>query len=143
MHDQKLDAILLTTEPNVRYFTGFLTQFWLSPTRPWFLVIPLEGKPIAVIPTIGVVGMRDTWIDDVRSWSAPQPDDDGISLLTNTIDQLPKRFGRMGASLGPESHLRMPMQDFQSLCDNLGSTDMVDCSRMLLEVCSIKSEAEI
>jgi Xaa-Pro dipeptidase len=143
MHDQKLDAILLTTEPNVRYFTGFLTQFWLSPTRPWFLVIPLEGKPIAVIPTIGVVGMRDTWIDDVRSWSAPQPDDDGISLLTDTINQLPNRFGRMGASLGPESHLRMPMQDFQTLCDNLGCTDVVDCSRMLLEVCSIKSEAEI
>jgi Xaa-Pro dipeptidase len=69
MHVQKLDAILLTTEPNVRYFTGFLTQFWLSPTRPWFLVIPLEGKPIAVIPTIGVVGMRDTWIYDFMSWS--------------------------------------------------------------------------
>ena len=28
MNEEKLDAILLTTEPNVRYFSGFLTQFW-------------------------------------------------------------------------------------------------------------------
>lgn len=43
----KIDAMLLTTEPGVRYFSGFFTQFWLSPTRPWFLLVPLEGKPIA------------------------------------------------------------------------------------------------
>lgn len=98
MHELKIDAMLLTTEPHVRYFSGFLTQFWLSPTRPWFLLVPLTGKPVAVIPTIGVVGMLDTWIDDVRSWSSPQPGDDGISLLTSTIQGLPKRFGRIGAN---------------------------------------------
>jgi Xaa-Pro dipeptidase len=143
MREQNLDAILLTTEPNVRYFSGFFTQFWLSPTRPWFLLIPLEGKPVAVIPTIGVVGMQATWIDDIRSWSSPQPGDDGISLLTSTINDLPKRFGRIGASLGPESYLRMPAQDFQQLRDNLSTTEVVDCSRLLLDVCSIKSDAEI
>ena len=39
MNEEKLDAILLTTEPNVRYFSGFLTQFWQSPTRPWLSLI--------------------------------------------------------------------------------------------------------
>ena len=143
MRDLEIDAMLLTTEPNVRYFTGFFTQFWLSPTRPWFLLIPLEGKPIAVIPTIGVVGMLDTWIDDVRSWSSPQPGDDGISLLTNTIQELPKRFGRLGVSLGAESYLRMPAEDFEILRRNLATTEFVDCSRLLLELCSIKSTAEV
>jgi len=143
MHDLKIDAMLLTTEPNVRYFSGFFTQFWLSPTRPWFLLVPLEGKPIAVIPTIGVVGMLDTWIDDVRSWSSPQPGDDGISLLNNTIKELPIRFGRIGVSLGSESYLRMPALDFELLRSNLASTEIVDCSRLLLELCSIKSTAEV
>jgi Xaa-Pro dipeptidase len=139
----KIDAMLLTTEPNVRYFSGFYTQFWLSPTRPWFLLLPLEGKPIAVIPTIGVVGMLDTWVDDVRSWSSPQPADDGISLLTSTIRELPARYGRLGVSLGAESYLRMPAQDFQTLRDNLKSTEIIDCSQLLLELCSIKSDAEV
>ena len=61
MRALKLDAVLLTTETNVRYFSGYFTQFWQSPTRPWFLILPLTGKPIAVIPTIGVVGMSNTW----------------------------------------------------------------------------------
>jgi len=139
----KVDAMLLTTEPDVRYFSGFFTQFWLSPTRPWFLLVPLEGKPIAVIPSIGVVGMLDTWIDDVRCWTSPQPDDDGISLLTSSILELPKHFGRIGVSLGPESHLRMPAQDFNQLRTNLAATEIIDCSRLLLELCSIKSEAEV
>jgi len=143
MRELEIDAMLLTTEPNVRYFTGFFTQFWLSPTRPWFLLVPLEGKPIAVIPTIGVVGMLDTWIDDVRSWSSPQPGDDGISLLTQAIKDLPARFGRIGASLGVESHLRMPANDFQQLRDNLGNTEIVDCALLMLELCNIKSAAEI
>ena len=77
MLEQKLDAMLLTTEPHVRYFSGFLSQFWHSPTRPWFLLVPLSGKPIAIIPGIGVAGMKQTWIDDIRSWSSPQPEDDG------------------------------------------------------------------
>ena len=143
MAELEVDAMLLTTEPNVRYFSGFFTQFWLSPTRPWFLLVPLEGKPIAVIPSIGVVGMLDTWIEDVRSWSSPQPGDDGISLLCSSIRELPVRFGRLGVSTGAESHLRMPAQDFQTLQDKLTHTEIVDCSRLLLELCSVKSEAEV
>ena len=119
MHSQGIDALLLTTEPHVRYFSGFFTQFWQSPTRPWFLIVPLQGKPIAVIPGIGEVGMRSTWIDDVRIWSSPQPKDDGISLLTNTLNELPKLFGKIGATLGAESYLKMPANDFQQLKGNL------------------------
>ena len=48
-----IDALLLTTEPEVRYFSGFHTLFWQSPTRPWFIYVPKIGKPIAVIPEIG------------------------------------------------------------------------------------------
>ena len=73
MARDNLDALLLSTEPEVRWFTGFFSQFWTSPTRPWFAVVPAEGKPIAVIPTIGEAGMRETWLDDVRTWPAPRP----------------------------------------------------------------------
>jgi putative spermidine/putrescine transport system permease protein len=55
MADHGLAALLLTTEPEVRYFTGYLTRFWESPARPWFLLVPASGAPIAVIPSIGAV----------------------------------------------------------------------------------------
>jgi len=46
MRTLEVDALLLTTEPHVRYFSGFLTQFWQSPTRPWFLLLPLDPLKI-------------------------------------------------------------------------------------------------
>ena len=143
MRNEKIDALLLTTEPHVRYFSGFLTQFWQSPTRPWFLLLPLSGKPIAVIPSIGVAGMQQSWIDDIRSWSSPQPQDDGISLLLSTIRELPRRFGRLGMTLGNESYLRMPARDYRHLETELTEFELADCADLMLRLCSVKSSAEI
>jgi Xaa-Pro aminopeptidase len=143
MRERQLDAMLLTTEAHVRYFSGFLTQFWQSPTRPWFLLLPATGKPIAVIPTIGVAGMHQTWIEDIRSWASPQPEDDGVSLLLSTIRELPIRFGRIGLPLGAESHLRMPARDYRRLEDDLSTLELVDCAALMLKLCSVKSVAEI
>ncbi len=88
MAEHGLAALLLTTEPEVRYFTGYLTRFWESPTRPWFLLIPASGAPIAVIPSIGAELMGQTWISDIRTWRAPDLEDDGVSLLAETIREI-------------------------------------------------------
>jgi Xaa-Pro dipeptidase len=139
----RMDAVLLTTEPEVRYFTGFFTQFWQSPTRPWFVVLPLEGKPIAVIPEIGAAGMRETWVEDIRSWPAPRPQDEGISLLLEVIAGLARRFGRLGVALGHESHLRMPAGDFDKLRAGLGGFEIADSAALLHRIRYVKSAAEI
>jgi len=143
MLELELDAVLLTTEAEVRYFTGFFTQFWESPTRPWFVVLPLRGKPIAVIPGIGAAGMRATWLDDIRTWSSPRPDDDGISLVAEALKEQAGRFGRLGASLGAESVLRMPVGDFDRLRDMMEGTPFVDVASTLHRLRFVKSPAEI
>ena len=143
MHDAGLDAILLTTEPDVRYFTGFFTQFWQSPTRPWFVILPLSGKPIAVIPEIGAAGMAGTWVEDIYTWPAPRPEDDGISLLRDVIGRLPRQFTRLGVPLGHESLLRMPAGDYQRLCEGLGAIEIADASLLLHQLRYVKSTAEI
>jgi len=143
MRSKKLDIILITTEPDVRYYTGFFTQFWQSPTRPWFVLLPLNGKPIAVIPEIGAAGMAGTWIEKIYTWPAPQPEDDGISLLQSVIEKLPHRFGRMGVPLGHESSLRMPAGDYQRLLSQLRPTEIIDVSLLLHQIRYIKSPTEI
>ena len=142
MRDVQLDALLVTTEPEIRYFTGFQTQFFESPTRPWFLIVPADGKPIAVIPTIGEAGMAATWIDEVKTWPSPTPEDDGISLLAATVNALPTRFGRLGLPLGQESVLRMPVRDSRVLADSV-SLEMVDCAPLMLRLRFVKSDLEI
>lgn len=143
MHREQLDALLLMTEPDVRYYSGFLSQFWESPTRPWFLVVPLEGKPIAVVPEIGAIGMAATWLDDIRTWSSPHPVDDGVSLVTSTLDGVPRRYGRVGVPMGPETQLRMPLTDFMIIREGLRDRAMVDACQVLRRARAVKSENEI
>jgi Xaa-Pro aminopeptidase len=141
-HDE-LDALVVTTAPNVRYFTGFNTQFWESPTRPWFIVVPREGAVIAVIPEIGEPGMAGTWVEDIRSWPAPRPDDDGVSLLQATLTSLPRRFGRIGWEMGRESVVRMPLKDFDALRERSGNLTFADGSPTLWALRRVKSPAEV
>ena len=65
MQNHEFDGILITSPQNIRYFTGYDSQFWESPTRPWFVLIPTSGKPVAIIPSIGVPLMRGCYIDDL------------------------------------------------------------------------------
>ena len=62
---REIDALLLTQPPDLFWATGFLTRFWESPARPWFLLVPAAGEPVAVIPEIGAALMGATWVRDV------------------------------------------------------------------------------
>ncbi len=138
-----LAALLLTTEPDVRYFSGFLTRFWESPTRPWFLIVPATGKPVAVIPSIGLSLMRTTFVDDIRTWPAPRPQDDGVSLLAGTLLEVTGGSGRIGLPMGHETHLRMPLADYARLSEAAKALGFVDATRLVQTCQRVKSEAEI
>jgi len=143
MHERQVDLLFLTTEPELRYFSGFLTQFWQSPTRPWFMLIPRTGKPVAVIPEIGVPVMARTWLDDIRTWSSPDPVDDGVGLLIETIAELTPSGARIGTMMGAETYLRMPLRDFDRLQTELQAREFVDATDILSGLRMVKSEREI
>ena len=130
MQNHQLDALLLTTETNVRYFTGFLTRFWESPTRPWYLIIPSKGKPIAVIPSIGEALMSKTWLEDIRTWPSPDLEDDGISLLSDTLEEIAKNKN-IGIPSGTETYVRMPQTDLKKLSQNVKLTSDFDIIKKL------------
>ncbi|MCU9837923.1 Xaa-Pro peptidase family protein [Ruegeria sp. WL0004] len=138
-----LAGLLLTTEPEMRYFSGFHTLFWQSPTRPWFLFVPATGKPVAVIPEIGAELMRATWIEDIRTWSAPAPDDDGISLLTELLAPHASRREVVGLLKGHETHLRMPLNDYERLLAGLAGLRIADATGLIRDLRMVKSEREV
>ncbi len=139
MRGENIDALLFTTEAEMRYFTGFRTLFWQSPTRPWFLVVPASGKPITVIPEIGAPLMHRTWLEDIRCWASPDPNDDGITLLSDALAP----YTTIGMMRGAETSLRMPLGDYHTLQENLRSTDLVDATKLVQRLRMTKSAAEI
>ncbi|UWQ62109.1 Xaa-Pro peptidase family protein [Leisingera caerulea] len=143
MAAQGLEGLLLLTEPEVRYFSGFHTLFWQSPTRPWFLFVPPAGKPVAIIPEIGADLMRRTWVEDIRTWSAPAPEDDGISLLTELLSPIAGRGGSIGLMKGHETSLRMPLGDYERLMAGLPGLRVADATPLVRSLRMVKSAAEI
>ena len=140
MAERGFDALLLTTEPEVRYFTGFLTRFWESPTRPWFVIVPRSGKPVAVIPAIGAALMSRGWVDDIRTWRAPDLEDDGISLLIAMLQELAGREGQVAMPMGHETHVRMPLADLDKVRDAI---TIVSDQGLMRSLRMVKSAAEI
>jgi len=139
MRQNDLDALFFNTEAEIRYFTGFRTLFWQSPTRPWFLVVPKSGKPAAIIPAIGADLMRSAFVGEVRTWSSPHPDDDGLSLLADAL----RPHARIGVMMGRETALRMPLADFDALRAGLPGSVFVDATAIVQRQRMVKSEAEI
>ena len=147
MAERGLDALLVCTEPEVRYLTGFHTPFWQSPTRPWFVILPAEGRPVAVIPGIGASAMATTWVTDIRTWPAPRPADDGLALLVDTLAELTGGVDgtstRIGLPMGHETHVRMPLADFDQLRVRIAPAGFVDATDIVRGLRMVKSDREV
>ena len=138
MKENNLDAILLTTEAEFRYYSGFRTPFWQSPTRNWYLIIPRDSDPIAIIPEIGFELMKRTWIKDIRVWSSPGPEDETMPLLFNLLSD----FSYIGLPIGLETSLRMPLNLLNQLVKDC-QFELKDCTDIIKHIRMIKSYSEI
>jgi len=144
MTEAELDGIMVTSEPNLEYLSGFVTQFaWASPTRPWYFVLPREGDAVAVIPEIGLTNWLETsWCRKVMTWPSPTPENEGLDLLGAAIAAVKKRFGRFGLELGPETRLGMAPGDLLRVQQAMPFA-MADGARVMRELRFVKSAAEI
>ena len=138
MHAKNLDAILLASEAEVRYFTGFRTQFWQSPTRPWFVILRRDQTPLAIIPEIGAELMARSDIAEIEAWPAPRPHDDGLSLLKDRL----ANCQRLGVLMGHETTFRMPLNDVFELRAALHA-EWIDATDIIRDLRMVKSDREI
>lgn len=137
------DALMLTSQADIFYVTGFLTRFWESPARPWFVVVPSRGAPIAVIPSIGQDLMARCWISDIRTWDAPDPFDDGVGLLSEVLKEVVPETGCVGVPMGLETSLRMPLGDYARVAERIAPRRIADATEVIHRVREVKSGAEI
>ena len=139
---ENFEAIIITSPSNFRYFSGLDSNFWESPTRPWFLVISKKNPIKAIIPSIGITALEKTLIKDIEVWQSPNPNDEGVTLLKKTIKNFPIN-SKIGFELAFESHLRMSIQDFINIQKELSDYKFVDVSKIIWGLRKIKSENEI
>ena len=142
LENENIDAIVITSPANFRYFSGLDSNFWESPTRPWFLIISKNGKIKALIPSIGLSAIESTFIKDIEVWQSPNPKDEGTSLLKKIIKTFPKN-SNIGFELGMETYLRMSIKEFIKIKKDLQEYNFIDSTNIIWSLRKIKSDLEI
>jgi Xaa-Pro aminopeptidase len=144
IRDHELDALMVTEEINFSYFTGYrpngLGSFY-SKTRPLLLLLPAHGKPVVMVNEFmkGDAAKR-SWVPDIRSWLK-------VPFSASYVASLLKEQGlaesKIGAELGLEQRIEMPIQEFEQLKNQCPKTKFVDASDIIWKVRMQKSELEI
>ncbi|WFU40024.1 Xaa-Pro peptidase family protein [Bradyrhizobium sp. CB82] len=138
------DALLVTSEHNWRYFVDDISTTPSSTTRPRFLLIPLSGEAVGIVPgSFDEFYGQTTWVKNYRTWAGPNPKDEGVSTLAKALNDLPTT-AKIGTELGAESRLGMPVGDFLRVVDAIQPRTFVDASDPIFTpLRMIKSPAEI
>ena len=142
LENENIDAIVITSPANFRYVSGLDSNFWESPTRPWFLIISKNGKIKALVPSIGLSAIESTFIKDIEVWQSPNPKDEGTSLLKKIIKTFPKN-SNIGFELGMETYLRMSIKEFLKIKKDLQEYNFIDSTNIIWSLRKIKSDLEI
>jgi Xaa-Pro aminopeptidase len=135
------DALFLATGTNLCYLSGYPTVE-LTLARPFYLVIPARGEP-ALLVHIGreAEARRYAWIDDVRTYRrlsvAP------IEELHAAFRERGLRGGRVGAELGREQRLGMPVAEFDRVRQELAPSRFGDAADVLWALRMIKADGDI
>jgi Xaa-Pro aminopeptidase len=137
------DALLVTSEANFNYFTGYIAAHpWASYSRNLVAIMPREGAPLLIVPaSLEGQAREQTWIEDIRTYetigAAP------VDVITTIFRDLGLEAGSIGAELGYEQRLGISQLDYQRLQDALPSATFADAAPAIWQLRSRKSPAEI
>ena len=143
MAREKVDVLFLTGDRNYIYFTGhrpITPEGWA--VRPHYFILPLEGPPHIMVHTFNKDDASLTsWVEDITIYTslleAP------IRDLADVIRNYKTQGKRIGAELGQEQRMGMPVRDFLFLRDELKEFQFIDAAPMLWEMRMIKSRCEL
>ena len=133
MQEQQLDALLVTGDfsagMNYYYLSGHLPRdYQLNYSRPHVMVLPLEGEPFLWIYGINVDNARaQSWVTDVLTYDPPFA---GEGLAT---EMRARGLGsaRIGAELGLDQRLFIPLLEYRSLEQGLPEATFVDAAPVI------------
>ena len=143
MAAHNMDAVLVTTEANHRYFTGHETHRWTHKYTGIFALLPLEGEPVLIVtPQEAHMCAEDAWVETIRTFPVHHVLQ-GIEAIAATIRQLGLEQSRIGSELGGMVWMRLPFADFGHLQDDLPGVEFVDAAPLMWQMRARKSRAEV
>jgi Xaa-Pro dipeptidase len=142
IEEHRLDALLLSDEPNVIYFTGMETPSFATRARPLFVLIPADGPPVLFCSRSQSANARAaSAIEEIVSFEGFEPE--AIAALAEKLRERRLATGRIGCEIGPEQRLGMTFNGFERLRAALPEAELCDGSAAIWGTRAVKSAAEI
>jgi Xaa-Pro dipeptidase len=142
MEREGLDALLVTQDLDVRYFSGYLSILWCSRFRPYVALLPRDPAlgPTLIIPAQEAGNANSTsWIADVATY--PDQDDPSPHIAAAIQDKVPS--GKIGTELGFGQRLGMTINQFRALEASAENVEFVNGTPLIQAVRMIKSPGEV
>lgn len=151
MEKHDIDVLILSEEENIRYFTGYHTIYFAVRLDFQLFILTKNEKHegALVLPTHLANTANTSCIEDVRHWLGEGPLNkndyrgDAITKVVDTLKDFGVNKGNIGLELGHGCRLGMNQIQFEMLKNSLSEAKFVDCSEILWDVRSIKSNLEI
>ena len=146
-----VDALLVTSETNVRYATGFYEVGWIIPAYFYVAVIPRrEDLPAAIfVPEGDQIQTQASWIETVVRWDFPvgfytgRVGDSLVDALSGWFDLLGLQRGSIATELGPHARIGLSIEAFDRLRAELPGATWSDSGDVIWPVRAVKSAEEV
>ena len=145
MERDGLDALLVTGDfsagLNYYYLSGHMPRdYQLNFSRPHVMVLPREGEPFLFLYGVNAQNARESsWVEDVVAYAPPFSG----AHLADALASRGLHRGRIGAELGYDQRMAMPVAELRALEARLDGGEIVDASALLWELRAIKTPAEV
>ena len=137
-----IDALLISGEENFQYFAGAAASLarHQSLTRPSIFILPLEGDPTII--TQGRDNLEAaTYVADIRAYTAlinfPH------QLILRALQDAGLTGKRIGAELGQEQRMGLPVGAYLDLQAALPQTEFIDAAAIFIALRMVKSSREL
>jgi Xaa-Pro dipeptidase len=139
MHEKGLSSLIVFSQvvlgekAAVRYISNYRLL-----TRKDYLVLPLSGDPMLVVPTLGqkLSALQVSWIQDVRSGG------DTPGMIREITEKI-RKDGNENALIGIVGLDGMPHEDYELLKKGLPQARFSEASELLNSIRAVKSDEEI
>ena len=142
MAERGIDALLISGEENFKYFAGSSSTIasHYSLTRPQLFILPVKGDPIIYTQYTDTIELS-CYVAEIRGYTSVLhfPHD----LILGALKEIVGDRGRIGAELGQEQRMGMPVGAYLNLVRALPDGEFVDAADIIIKLRMVKSPLEV
>jgi Xaa-Pro dipeptidase len=152
MVDADIELLVLWSEHNIRYFSGFTSTHWsLLSLQPQVVLIPANGQPIAITSEfLRTTTEAQSWIRDIRCRAEVNEHSEAVLRefpvdVAHEIRDLGFARARIGLEMGDIGymHIPRPLNDILAFMHALPGAEFVAGDATIWKCRQIKSPLEI